>query len=225
MPNEILQNARGRSIHKPACLAIVSLCLILSTQNIGANSGIPLTELVKKAAEAASQGKIKEAVTLYAEWVERDSLNPLSRASYGAALYQDGQWDKARRELERAVLIEPKLATSWATLGLLYDKANEPWLALSAYSRAVHWESHNASHRILLAVAMEKQGWNDAAESNLREAAKLDPSSADAQYNLAALALRRSPPAREIARRHYEAAIQLGAPKDPDIEALLKEAK
>ena len=127
----------------------------------------------------------------------------------------------ARNQLERAVLIEPKLATSWATLGLLYDRAGENWLALSAYSRAVHLEPRVARYRILVALSLEKQGWRDAAESSLRDAAEIDPESADAQFNLAALALRATPPATETGRRHYQQALKLGAAPDPDIEAML----
>lgn len=184
-----------------------------------------LQELSRQAAEAARGGRIKEAVRLYDEWVDLDPLNPLARASRGAAYFQDERWADARKELERAVLIEPKLASSWATLGLLYDRAGEDWLALSAYTRAVHLEPRVARHRILLALAMEKRGWTDAAESALMEAASLDPESADARFNLAALALRRTPPAVETARRNYAEARRLGAPADPDIDAMLAEGK
>jgi tetratricopeptide (TPR) repeat protein len=191
----------------------------------GADDDVPLEQLAAKAAAAATSGKSKEAVQLYTRWMERDPMNPLARASLGAALYQDGQWDKARAQLERAVLIEPKLAESWATLGLLYDRAGEDWLAVSAYSRAVHLEPRVARHRILLALSLEKRGWRDAAESCLQEAASLDPRSADAQFNLAALALRRTPPAVETARRHYLSALKLGSTPDPDVEELLGMAK
>lgn len=182
---------------------------------------VPLEQLAAKAAAAATSGKTKEAVQLYSQWMDRDPMNPLARASLGSALYQDGQWDKARLQLERAVLIEPKLAGSWATLGLLYDRGGEDWLAVSAYSRAVHLEPRIARHRVLLALALEKRGWRDAAESCLQEAATLDPRSADAQFNLAALALRRTPPATETARRHYQSALKLGASPDADIEEIL----
>ncbi len=199
----------------------ILLVFVISAQWIAAAEEIPIAELPLRAAAAATAGKTKEAVELYAQWVDRDPLNPLARANYGAALFQANDLEKSRNQLERAVLIEPKLATSWATLGLIYDRAGEDWLALSAYSRAVHLEPRVARHRILVALAMEKRGWREAAESSLREAAEMDPESADAQFNLAALALRRTPPATETARRHYTQAIKLGAAPDPDIEDML----
>ena len=182
---------------------------------------IPINELPRRAAAAATAGKMTEAVGLYAQWVDRDPLNPLARASYGASLFQTNDAAKARLQLERAVLIEPKLASSWATLGLIYDRDGEPWLAMSAYTRAVHLEPRVASHRILLALALEKQGWRDAAESALNDALAIAPESSDAHFNLAALALRRTPPAKETARRHYQQARKLGAEPDEDIEILL----
>ncbi|MFM7180672.1 MAG: hypothetical protein ACKO2G_04315 [Verrucomicrobiales bacterium] len=201
----------------------VALAVVLSASPCPAagEKEIPINELPRRAAEAATSGKMKEAVGLYAQWVDCDPLNPLARASYGAALFQTNDAAKARQQLERAVLIEPKLASSWATLGLIYDRDAEPWLAMSAYTRAVHLEPRVASHRILLALSLEKQGWRDAAESALNDALGIDPESADAHFNLAALALRRTPPAKETARRHYQQARKLGAEPDEDIEILL----
>lgn len=208
---------------KHALCILATLALLFSVLP-GAAEGekeIPITELPRRAATAATSGKMKEAVGLYAQWVDRDPLNPLARASYGAALFQINDEEKARMQLERAVLIEPKLADTWATLGLIYDRSTEPWLAMSAYTRAIHLEPRVARHRILLALSLEKQGWRDAAESALNEALVIDSESADAHFNLAALALRRTPPAKETARRHYQQARKLGAEPDEEIEDIL----
>jgi hypothetical protein len=50
---------------------------------------------------------------------------------------------------------------------------------------------------------------------------ELDQRYADANFNLAVLYLRRTPPLIELARRHYQRAIDLGAPRDPAIEKLI----
>ena len=181
-------------------------------------------ELARAAAQAVQEGKMATALQLYGEWVDVDPLNPLARASYGSALYRNGRYDLARRELEKATLIEPKLGGAWATLGLLYDRDDQPWLALSAYTRAVHLEPRVAPHHVALALALAKRGWLDAAESELGTALEIDPKSSDAHFNLAALAVRRSPPAIETARRHYNEARKLGAEPDGGIESILHEA-
>ena len=46
---------------------------------------------------------------------------------------------------------------------------------------------------------------------------------ADAHFNLALMYLDRKPPALELARRHYEKAVSLGAEKDEVVEEKLKE--
>ena len=181
-------------------------------------------DLAREAGQAVQEGKMATALQLYGEWVDVDPLNPLAHSSYGSALYRNGKYDLARRELEKATLIEPKLAGAWATLGLIYDRADQPWLALSAYTRAVHLEPRVAPHHVALALGLAKRGWTDAAESELGAALEIDPKSADAHFNLAALAVRRSPPAIESARRHYNEARKLGAEPDGGLESILHEA-
>jgi len=73
-----------------------------------------------------------------------------------------------------------------------------------------------------LGVLMRKRGWLDAAEDELRKAVELDATYAEAQFNLAIIYTERTPPALELARRHYYRALALGAAADPDLEKLLK---
>jgi Flp pilus assembly protein TadD len=76
--------------------------------------------------------------------------------------------------------------------------------------------------RQYLGVAAGRNGWFDAAESELRRAIELQPDYADAHFNLAVFCLERTPPAIELARRHYRKALELGAAPDPLIEKALK---
>ena len=70
-------------------------------------------------------------------------------------------------------------------------------------------------------MAAGRKGWSDASEQELRRAVELDPGYADANFNLAVLYLRRTPPLYELARRHYQRALDLGAARDPVIEKLI----
>jgi len=72
-----------------------------------------------------------------------------------------------------------------------------------------------------LGMAAGRKGWSDASEQELRRAVELDPGYADANFNLAVLYLRRTPPLYELARRHYQRALDLGAARDPVIEKLI----
>jgi Tfp pilus assembly protein PilF len=56
------------------------------------------------------------------------------------------------------------------------------------------------------------------AETALRKAVQLQPGYADAQYNLAVVYATQQPPATELARWHYQKALAVGHPRNPDLE-------
>jgi Tfp pilus assembly protein PilF len=70
---------------------------------------------------------------------------------------------------------------------------------------------------------VKKLGWLDAAEAELQRALELNPDYTNAHFNLALMYLERKPPAIELAKRHYDKAIALGAEKDELVEKKLKE--
>jgi Tfp pilus assembly protein PilF len=76
-----------------------------------------------------------------------------------------------------------------------------------------------------LGVTIGQKGWYSGAEDEMRKAIEIDPSYAEAHFNLAVFYLQRNPPAIELARRHYERALELGAPPDPDVEKSLTPPK
>ena len=71
---------------------------------------------------------------------------------------------------------------------------------------------------------LAKRGWYDAAEDELRTVITLAPDFAEAQFNIALVYFERNPPAIELARRHYQKALDLGAPPDADFAAKLNAA-
>ena len=105
---------------------------------------------------------------------------------------------------------------------LSYEKGDS-YLALSALSRATHEDPADAKAHNYLAVVVKKLGWLDAAEAELQRALELNPDYTNAHFNLALMYLERKPPAIELAKRHYEKAVALGAEKDELVEKKLKE--
>ena len=94
--------------------------------------------------------------------------------------------------------------------------------AFASLVQAVLYDPKNAHAQNYLGIAAERNHWNDISESSLRKAAELDPNYADAQFNLAVYYLHRTPPLIEVARRHYQRAIELGTPRDPKIDEMMK---
>jgi Flp pilus assembly protein TadD len=102
-----------------------------------------------------------------------------------------------------------------------YEKG-DLYLALHAISRAIHEDPTDAKAHNYLAAVSKKLGWLDAAEAELQRAIELDPNYANAHFNLALMYLERKPPGLELAKRHYEKAVSLGAAKDELVEEKLK---
>ncbi len=152
--------------------------------------------------------------------IEPDNLPAL--VNLGSSEYQLGNSAEGERLLRRSLQIKPDNPTAWLNLGIIYLERDEPMRSLAAIAQAVAQDPNDAVTRNYLGVAAGRNRWFDAAESELRRAVELQPDYADAHFNLAVFCLERSPPAVELARRHYEKALELGAAPDPLLEKALK---
>ena len=179
--------------------------------------------LADRAAKAFSMRRWDEARTAYLEMLEADSTNALVLSNLGAVEQGAGHLPKAKEYFGKAVAINPDLTQAWLAWGLVCYDLGDNYLAASALTRAIDQAPTDAKAHNYLAVAVQKLGWLDAAESELRRAIELDPNYANANYNLALMYLDRKPPAVELAKHHYERAVALGAAKDPDVEKRLQE--
>jgi len=57
----------------------------------------------------------------------------------------------------------------------------------------------------------------------LRKAVQLDPNYGNAHNNLAVVYINQEPPMAELARWHYQKALEAGQPRNPDLEKMLAE--
>ena len=111
---------------------------------------------------------------------------------------------------------------AWLHLGMIYLDQHRNEEAFAALIQAALYDPKNARVQDYLGIAAGRKHWNEVSEACLRKAVELDPNYADAQFNLAVYYLQRNPPATEIARRHYQRALDLGAPHDATMDAALK---
>ncbi len=72
-----------------------------------------------------------------------------------------------------------------------------------------------------LGLALSGKGLRPQAEIALRKAIALNPNYAEAQCNLAALYISQDPPLVELARWHYQKALDAGLPHKPEMEKAL----
>ncbi|CAN5808584.1 hypothetical protein BH11VER1_BH11VER1_03540 [soil metagenome] len=178
--------------------------------------------LADEAANAFAKKDWKTARKCYQEMIAADPLNALTYANLGAVEQQSGRLKESQALFERAVTINPELQQTWTALGLVSYEKGDLYYALHALSRAVHEDPTDAKAHNYLAVVTKKLGWREAAESELQRAIELNPEYANAHFNLALMYLERTPPAIELAKRHYDKAVALGAPKDELVEEKLK---
>jgi Flp pilus assembly protein TadD len=170
---------------------------------------------------AFEKGNFQGAKEAYLRVLKVEPNNLPALVNLGATEYRLGNNADAERLLRRSLQIKPDNPTAWLNLGMVYLGGNEPMRALAAVAQAVVHAPQDPVARNYLGVAAGRNGWFDAAEAELRRAVELRPDYADAHFNLAVFCLERTPPATELARRHYREARRLGAEPDPLIEKAL----
>ena len=173
---------------------------------------------------AFTHGHLTEAESLYKKALEFAPENPQILISMAAVETRLSKTQESDVFLRHALRGDLNNGPAWLLLGMnaLAQKRDDE--AFADLSQASLRDPGNARAHNYLGMAAERKGWNEVAEQELRKAAELNPDYADANFNLAVLYLRRTPPLVEMARRHYQRAIDLGASHDPLLEAQIAKA-
>lgn len=135
-----------------------------------------------------------------------------------------GRAEEAQKYLERATRIKPEAALAWMMLGVIHMNQDELEAATADLAQAVYLNPKSPQAHNYFGVTLAKRGWYDAAEDELQTVIKLAPNFAEAHFNLALIYFRENPPAVELARRHYQKALDLGAEPDVDFAGKLNAA-
>jgi Tfp pilus assembly protein PilF len=168
--------------------------------------------------EAFKKKDLETARVAFEKLLLLEPANLAALVNLGLVEYRLQHPDEAEKLLKKAVRIEPDAGTAWLTLGIVCYEQDKLDAALAALAQAALLEPKNAKVHNYLAATIGKKGWGSGAESELQKAIQLDADYADAHFNLAVFYLQRNPPAIELARRHYQKALDLGAPADPLVE-------
>ena len=193
-----------------------------------AASSAKLSPEAKAAAEAGIEaiGKDKfdaaEKAFLKLLKLSPDNLNAL--VNLGLVEFRLGRPEEAQRYLERAIRLKPDTGLAWTTLGLVYNNQGNLEGATAAFAQAVYLSPKDPRAHNYFAVTLSRRGWYSGAEEELQKAIELAPNFGEAHFNLALVYFTRQPPAVELARRHYQKALDLGEPPDPDFAAKLAAA-
>ena len=114
--------------------------------------------------------------------------------------------------------VKPEAGLAWMTLGLVENNRGDLEGATAALAQAVYLEPKNARAHNYFAATLSRRGWYSGGGGRVARAVELEPNFAEAHFNLALTYLLRDPPSVELARRHYQKALELGAAPDAGIE-------
>jgi tetratricopeptide (TPR) repeat protein len=186
--------------------------------------GVPtdLLPLAKEAKANFDQGKFVEAEKLYQQILAKDPNNLYSLSNLGVVLFRNGKLKASELTLKKALAIAPSDEFTHTTLGIVYYQQSKFDDALSELTKALAINPKSAIAHNYLGVTASQKGWQEAAEKEMLEAIADNPDYADAHFNLAVVYSTSQPPAKELARRHYERALALGAQPDPTLDKSLR---
>ena len=157
----------------------------------------------------------------YLKILDRDQNNGIALANLATIELQEGKLDDANKHITAALVQSPNDAYNLSTLGYLKFRQDKFDEALNALSRAAQLDPNNPEIQNYLGVTLSHQGQRKAAESALRRAIELNPNYAPAHNNLAVIYLSQDPPLPELARWHYQKALDAGQPRNADLEKML----
>lgn len=174
------------------------------------------------AAEAAfAAHRYPEAEQKYEQVLKLDENNPVSLANLAAIQLEMQKLDAAEANLKKALAERPDDAYSLSLMGMLWFQQGNYEQALDSLSRSAQLDPKNPETENYLGITLSQQGQREAAETALRKAIMLNPNYAGAHHNLAVIYATQKPPFLELARFHYNKALALGQPANPDLEKQL----
>ena len=178
-------------------------------------------QLVAEAQNYFSARQFDKAEDDYQKILQHDENNGLALANLATIEMEQGKLDDAEKHIKAAVAQSPDDAYNLSTLGrleFLREKYDE---ALDALSRAARLDPRNPEIQNYLGVTLSHKGLRKQAETALRKAIQLDPNYGPAHNNLAVIYISQVPPLVELARWHYQKALDAGQPRNPDLEKIL----
>ena len=182
-------------------------------------------KLTKRAIMAMGKGDLAGARQDFLKVLHNVPDNVPTMINLGLVEYRAKNLEEAEKRLQIAVRLAPESSLGWLILGIVqYDRSHFD-RALASLAQAAVLDPKNAMAHHYLGVTIGQKGWYSGAEDEMRKALEIDPEYAEAHFNLAVFYLQRNPPAVELARRHYQRALELGAAPDPDVEKSLNPPK
>ena len=179
------------------------------------------TEMVASAQRHFAHHEFDLAERDYLKILEHSPSNGLALANLATIELQEDKLTEAEKHITAAIAQSADDAYNLATLGYLKFRQKKYDEALNPLSRAVKIDPNNPEIQNYLGVTLSHKSQRPAAEAALRKAIQLNPNYAPAHNNLAVIYLSQEPSLPQLARWHYQKALDAGQPRNPDLEKML----
>ena len=204
--------------------ALIALLYLMATAEGSPAEDPRVQSLAAQAGKAFSSGNLPLAEQLYGQALSLSPSSPRLLVNLAAVKTRRGKTVESVELAKKALSLDWQNPQAWLLLGMNSLESGKIDEAQADLMQATLRDDTNPRAHNYLGIAAGRKGWNDVSEKELRRAVELDPDYADANFNLAVFYLGRTPPLIEMVRRHYQRALDLGAPHDAALEARLAKA-
>ena len=181
-----------------------------------------LMDEARKAKDSFERGEYPAAEKIYEKMLSKAPSNVYILSNLGVVYFRNGKWSLAEEALKKAIAVAPEDTFSQCTLGIVYYQQHKYDEATTSLTKALAINPKYAVAHNYLGITASQKGWQDAASKEFQTAIELDPHYADAFFNLAVVYAMQQPPNKEMARKYYHRATDLGAEPDAGLEQLVK---
>jgi len=159
---------------------------------------LSVSDLIKAAEMRRVSLGVSSALDLYDAWIAQNGEHPLLyavRFNLSVLLTEVGELDRARAQLESAIIANPAFIPAYINLGRVYERIGSTSLAVMQWSSAVDRLaavngtaiSHKTTALNQMARVLEMNNQDAAAEKTLRQSLELDPHQPEPMQHLTAL--------------------------------------
>lgn len=146
-------------------------------------------------------GDFENALQHYRALLQKNELNAQAHNNLGLLYQEKKLYEESARELQRAILIEPRSVRAHNNYGVTLLLQGKPDEAAAMFRSALKLEPRNVDAFVNLALAQRDGGQPEVAMETLLDALTIAPRSAAVHYNLALLYDRANERARAV--EHY----------------------
>jgi tetratricopeptide (TPR) repeat protein len=177
--------------------------------------------LAAEAQNYFSERQYDKAGEDYQKILQEDENNALVLANLATIEVEQNKLDDAEKHVKAALAQSPDDAYDLSILGHIEFLQGKYDDAQNTLSRAAKLDPQSPEIENYLGVTLAQKGLRAQAETALRKAVELDPNDGPAHNNLAVIYANEQPPLAELARWHYQKALDAGQPRNPDLEKIL----